>query len=227
MHNNLRFIIFMLALGIMISCGILIGDYFTPTIIDQFSTKKELEIELEISPDDYKDMITNLNTERDTLYEKINRQTDSIASIESNMAFLLKEDILNKIAAAIKDTGASFDNFYVTFEGSIKNDYSVQVKGNIYQINEFIENLFIDTPGISIGEFSIRENEDANFLLRYFDDSNALMWYDGSIYSENDNFFQQEAEEIVEENVKKIKEEFLKLPEPDKIKYVMTLTFRV
>lgn len=227
MHNKIRAIMFILAFAIMlVLCGNII-NHFTPTITEQRAEKRILKTELSISPEDYREMVKDLEQERDKYYEQINRQSDSIATIEDTMAFLLKEDILNKVSDAIKDTGASFDNFYVTFEGAIKNDYSIQVKGNIYQINQFIENMFIGTPGISIGEFSIRENETTSYLSRYFDESNALMWYDGTLYKV-ENSVDAEQNGIKADEIEQVKQEvFKKLPKANEIEYVMTLTFRV
>lgn len=224
MNNKFKIFSFGLTLLIMAYLGVSVFNYFVPYIVEKKEIQTELKDELSISPVDYKNMTATLEEERNSLVEQINRQTDTINNVESTMAFLMKEDILNKISNAVKNTGAEFDNFYVTFEGSIKNDYSVQVKGNIYQINQFIENLFVGTPGISIGEFSIREDDTANFLSRYFDNNDALMWYDGSIYKSKNT---QKAE-ISEEEIEEVKKEVqLKLPNAEKILYVLTLTFRV
>lgn len=224
MSNKFKIFSFGLTLLIVVYLGVSVFNYFIPYIVEKKEIQTELKNELSISPIDYNNMTTTLEEERDSLVEQINRQTDTINNVESSMAFLMKEDILNKISNAVKNTGAEFDNFYVTFEGSIKNDYSVQVKGNIYQINQFIENLFVGTPGISIGEFSIREDDTANFLSRYFDNSDALMWYDGSIYKSKNT----QKTEISEEEIEEVKREVqLKLPNAEKILYVLTLTFRV
>lgn len=224
MHNKIKVIMILLASISTIYSAMYTFKYFDPIITEKRAEQTKLKNELSISPEDYKSMVKDLETERDSLYEQINRQTDSITSMEDNMAFLLKEDILVKVSDAVEDTGAYFDNFYVTFEGSIKNDYSVQVEGNIYQINKFIENLFIGTPGISIGEFSMREKDDSSFLVRYFDESNALMWYDGSIYNAPENSTNNNTSVDIEN----IKDEVMtKLPRADKITYVLTLTFRV
>lgn len=224
MSNKFKIFSFGLTLLIVVYLGVSVFNYFIPYIVEKKEIQTELKNELSISPIDYNNMTTTLEEERDSLVEQINRQTDTINNVESSMAFLMKEDILNKISNAVKNTRAEFDNFYVTFEGSIKNDYSVQVKGNIYQINQFIENLFVGTPGISIGEFSIREDDTANFLSRYFDNSDALMWYDGSIYKSKNT----QKTEISEEEIEEVKREVqLKLPNAEKILYVLTLTFRV
>lgn len=227
MSNNFKIISFFISFCIMcILCYEVIG-YFTPFIIEKRDLEREYNQELLVSSSDYTEDIEKLEIRREELVNEINQQTNQINSMEESMAFLMKEEIFLKVSEAIADTGATFDNFYVTMEGSIKNDYSLQVKGNIYQINKFIENLFVGTPGISIGEFSIRENDDADFLIRFFDDSNALMWYDGSIYK--DNYIKEEVESTLDgDDLDELKMKVIKnLPNADTIEYVMTITFRV
>lgn len=227
MTKRANFLLTCIVILLMAILGVKVFDYKIEPLLDQYHERSKVYAELKVSPKEYETLLHNLEDEKSELTDKINRQTEQIQVIESSMAFLMKEDVFKKVSQAVEGTGASFDNFYVTNEGTIKNDYSVQVKGDVYQINKFIQNICTDSPGISIGEFSIRENEEANFLSRYFDDSNALMWYDGTIYNAGKIEIDQADTGATSEISEQAKKLATRLPNAKDIKYVMTLTFRV
>lgn len=217
----------------MMIVGLRVFNQISDPIKYKLNEQDDIQKSLNISNNDYASLIEKLNTEKEDLLSIIDTQYTQINAMESESITLTKEEVLQRIGSAVGDTGATFSNFYVTNEGELKSDYSVEIQGNIYQITEFVQNLSLNSPVISFGNFSIRENMDSSFLTRYFDDSNLLSWFDGSIYGVDDQAINNANDKEGMDNTESVDNkdntevEEVVLPDAKDIQYVMTITFRL
>lgn len=214
-----------------IVCAVLVGvftiimlsflNWRLTSVHDDYMHLKEVKAGKTMTAAEYEGMTRTVQDNKEMMDAQLARQYENITELERSMELYVKESVLSSISHNCLDCGTTFDNFYVTKEGSIKSDYSVQIKGTFPNIVNFVDKLCKDNAGISVGEFSLRQDYDIEYLTRFFDKSNALIWYNGSIgglpslqqVEEAEKQAKQLSEEQTNKAIAKLYEELAQLQE--------------
>lgn len=223
----------------VLTIGIVFFSLVVKNINVQLDKGEALVSELSITGEDYQQMTAGMRDQETELNRQIEEQQSQIRDMEGTLTLHQKEEVLDKVATSAEARHLAFEKFYVTAEGNMRTDYSVEVTGKLTNINEFIQDVCADN-NISIGEFSIRENNDFSYLNRFFDSANALSWYENQIEEPSpdnvpsaepkpsDSPTGSETELTEAEKADVLRKLDAKIRRnPQTIDYVMTLTFRL